>query len=215
MALWGVWKWRNSMIFEDSPWSLEEAWRRVCHDHDEVAAAMGEDAHDSDCWLSNRWRLPAAGSIKLNVDGSFRDMDGSGGAGGLARYAQGDWLFGFVAHSYGGNALASEAEALLLGLKLVWDRGYREVKVEVDCAELLQSIENGDSGRFFPVITEIKQLRDKAWNISIERVRRECNAPADYLAKLGARSPVVNFSFLDKPPWEAETLVLRDPVFAR
>ncbi|XP_057426389.1 uncharacterized protein LOC130719799 [Lotus japonicus] len=117
--------------------------------------------------------------------------------------------------SYGGNAFASEAEALLLGLKLVWDRGYREVTVKVDCAELLQSIENGDSGRFFPVIIEIKQLRDRAWNISIERVRRECNAPADYLAKLGARSPGVNFSFLDKPPWEVETLVLRDRVFAR
>lgn len=203
------------MIFEDSPWSLEVAWRRVCHEHDEVIEVMGEDAQDADCWLESRWQLPMPGSIKLNVDGSFRDMSGTGGVGGLARDAHGNWLFGFIAHTGGGNALTAEAEALLLGMKLVWDRGYREVMVEVDCAELLHGIEDEDSRQFLPVLSEIKQLRDRAWNISVVRVSRECNAPADFLAKMGARSPGINFSFLDKPPWEVETLVLRDRMLVR
>lgn len=114
-------------------------------------------------------------------------------AGGLERDAQGQWLFGFVARQGGRNAFMAKAQAMLLGMELVWDRGYKDVIVEVDCQE----------------------VRDRAWRISIERVKRECNAPEDFLAMLGMRSPGVAFRFLDKPPWEIETLVMRDLVLAR
>lgn len=203
------------MIFEDSPWSLEEAWRRVCHEHDEIVAVLGEEAGSMDCWLGSRWQPPMAGSIKLNVDGSYRDVEDSSGAGGLARDPSGNWLFGFLAHRRGGNAFMAEAQALLLGLELVWARGYRDIVVEVDCADLLQSLDDEDRRRFLPILGDIRNMKDRGWRISLERVRRDCNAPADYLAKLGARSPGVEYSFLEQPPWEVETLVMRDSLLAR
>lgn len=43
--LWGSWKWLNNMLFEDNPWSVEESWRRIFHDHDDFGAIRARAEH--------------------------------------------------------------------------------------------------------------------------------------------------------------------------
>lgn len=72
----GVWKWTNNMIFEAAPWSFNEAWRRLCHDHDEIRRFMEVDADvEDENWMERRWKAPPEGKANLRVDGSYRVGD--------------------------------------------------------------------------------------------------------------------------------------------
>lgn len=144
------------MIFDESPWTVEKAWRKIFYERDEFLAVLGDDLGESDCWLSDRWQPPQQGSIKLNVDGNYRDQDGCMGVGGLIQNDRGQWTFGLFANRHAGNALTVEAQTFLLGLDLVWDQGHRNIAVEVDYDEQLQSIEDEESQRFLPILSAIK-----------------------------------------------------------
>src|ERR1044072_8595275 len=39
-GIWWNWKWRNNAIFEDSVWSIDQVWRQMCHEHDDILAAF-------------------------------------------------------------------------------------------------------------------------------------------------------------------------------
>lgn len=82
-ALCGIWKWRNSIVFETSPWPLEEALKRICHDVDEWNLVLdGRLGCNFGEWMNPRWVAPPRGCIKLNTDGSFQQdvhkVDGCG-----------------------------------------------------------------------------------------------------------------------------------------
>ncbi|XP_057444777.1 uncharacterized protein LOC130737023 [Lotus japonicus] len=110
----------------------------------------------------------------------------------------------------GGNVLLSEAYALKHGLALVWEQGYRDVICNIDCGELLRSLEDEESRRFLPILAEISDFINRDWRISLVPISRDCNAPADWLAKKGATTPTSTFSLLEEPPSELEILLLRD-----
>lgn len=211
MCCWGIWKWRNNMVFETSPWLIQEAWRRICHEHDEVARFLDHNiAATTENWMCNRWAVPPSGKINLCVDGSFWLQDQRMGAGGLVRDDQGHWVRGFHAFQTTGNALLAEAWALKLGLQLVWDWGFRDVICNVDCADLLKSLEDEESRRCLPILDDIHELISRQWSVSLIRVSRDCNKPADWLAKKGASSPTVPFCVLDSPPLDLEILIMGD-----
>ncbi|KAK7260572.1 hypothetical protein RIF29_26725 [Crotalaria pallida] len=74
------------------------------------------------CYVS--WQHPNDNFIALNVDGSSLGNPGHAGYGGLIRNAQGEWLCGFVGVS---NNIHMELLAVLHGLQLAWNSGYRYV----------------------------------------------------------------------------------------
>ncbi|XP_057453059.1 uncharacterized protein LOC130744915 [Lotus japonicus] len=153
---------------------------------------------------------PQQGMVKL----SFRDQIQGMGAGGLVRDSMGKWIVGFYAHRSGGNALVAEAHGLLLCLELLWVRGHRNAVVEVDCEDRLTALDDEESCRFLPILNMIKSMRARSWNIVLTRIRRECNALADFLAKWGASASLVDICIVEDPPWDVETLVMRDLVLA-
>ena len=69
--------------------------------------------------------------VKLNVDGAFSRTHGLG-CGGLLRRSDDSFVEGFMFHLNQGDSLTAELWALVLGLKLAWQRGYRKVIVETD-----------------------------------------------------------------------------------
>ncbi|KAF2319109.1 hypothetical protein GH714_013348 [Hevea brasiliensis] len=73
------------------------------------------------------WKFPASGWVKLNVDGAYKGNPGRGGGGGFLRDDGGRWLKDFVLHSGTCNSMLAEISALLFGLQLAWDSGYRKV----------------------------------------------------------------------------------------
>lgn len=210
-CLWGAWKWRNNMIFEDSPWPVHEAWRRICHEHDEIMRFTEEDQIEDDrTMMSTRWNPPGEGTVNLCLDGSFSRERICMGSGGLARDSQGRWLAGFFSHMGGGNALLAEAMALKIGLQIAWDKGWRKVQCTVDCGTLVQALNDVDSRIFLPILDDILELMARNWYVSLSTISRECNQPADWLARKGASSPNVDLCILEVPPPEVEILLLRD-----
>lgn len=105
------------MCFESNPWSLQEAWRRLCIDHDDFCRFM-----------------------KLNVDGSYRLQENQMGFGGLLRDEKGIWLAGFMGMECAGSALLAEALAMREGLKMSLLRGHRCVYCESDNQELVRFV---------------------------------------------------------------------------
>ncbi|XP_057445019.1 uncharacterized protein LOC130737284 [Lotus japonicus] len=132
------------------------------------------------------------------------------GYGGLMRDSQGDWICGFHGFQAGGSALLSEARALKLGLQIAWDRGYKDVICNVDCRDLLRVLDDPETWIFFPVLREIYELRMRSWNLTLSAINRDCNQPADWLAKKGASSPSMAICVLEAPPSTLEILILRD-----
>ena len=185
----------------------------MCHDHDDILAAFdGGLGVLDDMWMGAYWKPPPQSTVKLNVDGSYRDLEDTMGAGGLLRNHRGEWLVGFAAHKMNGNPLLAEAHALYLGLQMAWTKGYREVICEVDSKELMDKLGDNTLYRFMPILKEINDVIQRNWSISLSHIRREANATADWLAKFGANNSNLGVVEFEVPPYEIETLLLRDSI---
>lgn len=199
------------MLFEEVGWSVGEAWRRLCNEHDDIERFMnGEDDVNDDSWMARRWKVPPEGHVNLCVDGSFNPVARIMGSGGIIRNSRGQWLCGFHSFLSDGCSLLSEARALKLVLQVAWDRGYRDVICNTDCSDLLKALEDDERRQFLPILGEIRDLTSRSWNVSLSVINRDCNLPADWLAKKGAASPSMDLCLLDNPPSELEILIIRD-----
>ena len=213
-CLWGVWKWRNNMCFEEVPWSVEEAWRRIRYDHDEFKLVLsGASLGAGGGLLVSRWTPQRVGEVKVNTDGSFGDVTRKMSWGGVIRDHEGSWLGGFAGSGPEGNALLAEAFAVRDGLALVWSRGYRKVHCETDCLELINLLQNVTAPSFLPVLEEINQLLSYDWEVALKHIPRNCNTVADHIAKMAASPDAILGPVLDPPPVDLEHLLLRDSLF--
>lgn len=85
-ALRGVWKWRNNMVFESLSWSIHEAWRRICHDHDELTTFLDPQSWERGVdFILGRWIPSMNGKVKINSDGSFQAFKNCMSGGGVTR----------------------------------------------------------------------------------------------------------------------------------
>ncbi|XP_057444540.1 uncharacterized protein LOC130736767 [Lotus japonicus] len=100
--------------------------------------------------------------------------------------------------------------AHLHGLSLCWEQGFRQVLVYSDSALALDTVK-GSVARFHiyaALIWSIKSLLQRPWQVVLEHTLREGNAPADFMAKLGADLHGVQIvQFLVPPPGLAPLLL--------
>jgi ribonuclease HI len=150
-----------------------------------------------------KWNRPAEGFVCLNVDGSLLGSSNSAGYGGLLRNRDGEFVWGFYGAAPLQNILFVEILAILNGLKLCWDRGFRKV---LCCSDSLLSVNLIKHGltvhhRFANEISCIRKLLNNVWEVNLTHTLREGNACADVLAKMGANSdsPLV---IIDTAPLE-------------
>ncbi|XP_057426402.1 uncharacterized protein LOC130719814 [Lotus japonicus] len=86
VGLWNVWKWRCNMCLDPQPWNLDCAWRKLCHEYDEISSVHQSDGvDDASPGMSIVWRPPHQDLVKLNVDDSYCEDANVMGAGGLIR----------------------------------------------------------------------------------------------------------------------------------
>lgn len=103
----------------------------------------------------------------------------------------------------------AEAIALLEGLQLAWDAGYRRVACEVDSEDLITTLQDSEAANVFMEISVINELLGRDWETSLIRITHYCNVVTDAMAKLAAASPSVGARVLDIPLVEFEPLILR------
>lgn len=100
------------------------------------------------------------------------------------RDAQGLILFAESQYFGPGTSLSAEIMALLHGLRLCHDRGFRRVEVETDSSLLVQFVHQKAKWpwRYFSILFHILHLLHVV-NSGVSHVYREGNSLADFLAK--------------------------------
>lgn len=78
-----------------------------------------------------KWHCPQQDLIKLNLD-EAHDQDKNSGCGGIIRNADGNWCGGFSKFVGNYSILMVELYGIFEGLKLVVERGYKKIVVEMD-----------------------------------------------------------------------------------
>lgn len=107
-------------------------WARSYHDLDVKMNPFNTKSH------LLTWTPLGKGRIKLNSNGAV-SSDGSS-IGGVIRDANANWLWGYSL-SFGTESFFKvEVRALLKGLNIAWNKGFRKVVVEYDNALLVDLI---------------------------------------------------------------------------
>ncbi|KAL1294983.1 hypothetical protein HN51_055822 [Arachis hypogaea] len=147
------------------------------------------------------WKCPPVGWVCMNSAGSVISNSESA-CGGLVRDETGLVLSGFSGN-LGGTSSVTVAElwGVLHGLNLVWDSGYRKLKVDIDSPSALFLIESS-SHESIPVSTVVQGIKDalkREWTVQFSHVSSEANRVAHMLAQTGHHLPLGIQPFISPP----------------
>lgn len=104
----------------------------------------------------------------------------------------------------------AELGALRVGLELGWNAGHRKLVVELDYSDVLAALEDLNCGDFIPEIEARRCLISRNWEVRLRVVPRDCNSPADWLAKHGASAPEEGLRVWRDPCVKLQPLLLLD-----
>lgn len=122
VGLWGVWRQRNNMALDPEPWTVQVAWHKLCHFHDELTQVFSPASFDPGVALNSRWWPAQPSFIEPNSDGSYQEADNCMDGGGLLRDSAGAWTIGYNSFSVGGGSVfLAEATAMRDELRIAWD----------------------------------------------------------------------------------------------
>ena len=79
-----------------------------------------------------QWKAPLDDWVKLNIDGASRGNPGPAGCGGVVRDSAGTWLASFSAKLGVCTSVKAELMALVHGLKVVQDKGFKNIIIDMD-----------------------------------------------------------------------------------
>ena len=84
---------------------------------------------------------------------------------------------------------------ILSGLEMAWAAGVKKLIVESDCQAAPNNIvEASMEHHYFEVISCIRNVQERDWEVSFQFVWREANQVADALTKLGINT---NMHYMD------------------
>ncbi|KAK8575719.1 hypothetical protein V6N12_063385 [Hibiscus sabdariffa] len=156
------------------------------------------------------WKRPASGWIKVNVDAAVNALDQRAFVGGVYRDSDGAWLHGFSRNIGRCSVVLAELWAILEALRRAWEKGYRFVVLESDCADAVRMI-LGSSEVFVghALVAAIQSYIRRDWQLSISWIPRACNVCADRLVAFGRGQieAVVDYTV---PPTELLDLVMEE-----
>ncbi|MBA0618717.1 hypothetical protein Godav_028018, partial [Gossypium davidsonii] len=124
-----------------------------------------------------------SGWVKLNRDGAFLLNSYSAAIGGVIRDAEGNQLCGYSMVLGKDKVFGIKARSMLEGLRLLWDKGYREVELECDNALLVEIILAEEAlDCHFMELQAIHKLIQMNWRIRIRHIPRAHNIVEDFMA---------------------------------
>lgn len=109
-------------------------------------------------WL--KWRKPDRGWYEMNIDGYVNPKESKAGCRGVFRNDKGNQITGFYANL--GTCTVDEAEAwaILKGLRITWEKGFKHIIIM------------GDSKRIIDCL--MQRDRDKKQHVKVNNISTEC-----------------------------------------
>ncbi|CAI0385416.1 unnamed protein product [Linum tenue] len=177
ITCWSLWRTRNDRVFAGKIITPETFLHRVRAWIPVVRNALDKDR------LINKPSPPARTELR-----------GLGAAGGLIRDHIGRCLSAFTLNLGACTITQAELRGAVEGLQVVWDRGYRKVRVQLDsqCPVHLIGRTDTEEHHCAAILARFRELMSRPWEVEVEHVYREGNRCADFLA---SRGHVVPFGF--------------------
>ncbi|KAM1949581.1 hypothetical protein ACFX15_009620 [Malus domestica] len=203
MVCWALWRARNMKLWEEKLEPPEVCTDRAIQWWLEFARTTNTGS-ERDCRLRNtpRWSVPPQGRIKMNIDGSWNAGRLIAGFGAIIRDSDGS----FVAAHAGrfediSSPLLSEAMAVRAGLLWAIDRGYQSLIIETDSLQIVEALRDPtlNLSTIGQVVEDCKALLNTITEANITHIRRNANAAAHHLAKVGL-SLMQSCEWTDSPP---------------
>ncbi|MBA0634562.1 hypothetical protein Godav_028878, partial [Gossypium davidsonii] len=130
---------------------------------------------------------PKRGWVKLNTDGVVSTSTQSAAIGGVIHDDGGSWVCGYSMTLGKDEVFRIEARSMLEGLRLAWDKGYRQVELESDNALLVELVLAGNSTASHIVeLHAIHKILHRNWKVQIRHIPRAHNEVAGFMAKHAA-----------------------------
>ncbi|KAK5818693.1 hypothetical protein PVK06_023637 [Gossypium arboreum] len=136
--------------------------------------------------------------IKVNTDGTMPFNDDNASIGGVFRDTDGKWLCGYSMRMGKETVFHIEVRATLEGLRIAWEKGYRQLKVEYDNAFLVETFVAGSANSNNLVeLRLINGFLKQDWKIRIRHISRSQNMVVDRMAKCVYYNPLGLILFED------------------
>lgn len=208
-----LWSSRNNFCATGMEDKLQIRQEEILIRAEMVQSGMSESSRNSRKSIVNiRWEKPEENWIKVNVDGAANMTAGKAGAGGLIRNAYGCWIAGFCASIGKASNVAAEMWAMIHGLRIAWEMGYRSLILETDSRTGLELIRQAPvESPHYNLILTIQNLLSRDWECQIKHTWRDGNVCADHLAKqsLGMQR---GLEYLRDPPHTLRELLRQDVI---
>lgn len=149
------------------------------------------------------WTPPAAGYLKLNVDGSWKALQEAGG-GGVFRGVNGNWYMAFASKFSAITPLAAELYTIREGLMMAVDYDIKHLELETDAktlVTLLNTVDHTYHHELSPVIKDVVCLMNRFPSLEIKHTSRTNNQVAHNLAEYSTSMAVGYKLFLSPPPF--------------
>jgi ribonuclease HI len=129
-----------------------------------------------------RWKKPAQGVFKINVDASFHEEEMQGATGLVVRDHVGSLISAQALwYAHAASPMIMEARAIRDAVKLAMERGYHRVEMESDAQEVVKLIKEPwiiGRSEIAGIAREVKKLSDFFTSFSIAYVGGTANEAA-------------------------------------
>ena len=122
--------------------------------------------------------------MKLNIDGAAKGTPGEASSAGVFRNALSQWIRGFAFHVGIDFALTTELKAILTGLQIAWECGFKHLILKCDSLTAISMIRNPNTSypMFGRILKCISHWLYQSWQVTIQHSYREGNQVADKVA---------------------------------
>ncbi|XP_024164491.1 uncharacterized protein LOC112171562 [Rosa chinensis] len=184
MIIWGLWKNRNTKLWEDSAQSSNDimlgclTWLEEFRQTRQVPATQIQN-------VAKNWK--PAEIPKLNVDGAFVTQAAYGETGGVLRSSTGSFIAAFMKPVQHVNS-AQQVELLAIreGLNFLKTLRLQQAIIESDCLLAIQDLARTDVNlsELSNLVQDIQQTIQVMQGVQISFSPRSCNKVAHRLASL-------------------------------
>ncbi|XP_021802336.1 uncharacterized protein LOC110746423 [Prunus avium] len=186
MLAWAVWNERNNVVWQGkrrSQGELVEGTMRLLDDFQRLHQPPTKVSFG----IHAKWQKPPVGVIKINVKGTFRAHNGSGGGGLVARNEDGVFVAAKACFfPWVSSPAHAEALAFREALQFASDRNFNHLQMECDALEFVQSLSRttADTSSIGALVEDCKAILALLPNSSFTHISRMANKVAFRLAQL-------------------------------
>ncbi|XBH73973.1 hypothetical protein VPH35_101004 [Triticum aestivum] len=198
VSCWYLW-WQRRLIVRDE--EVQPPDRTAAAIHVLELNFVKATAKPANTPRVNHWRRPMSGSLALNVDASFFEIEHTGSCGAIVRDIGGMFVAASTSKlEHVADVVSAESAALVEGLKLALNIGCNSILVQMDNLMVVEvlNLNTGYSMISAPILDECRSLLSEFGKVSLEHCNRESNSVAHAPALRGRDDPLS--VWLDSPP---------------